>query len=339
MNLLVTGGAGFIGSTYVGQRIAVGDNVVVLDKFTYAGHKENLDWIKDSLKLTVIEGDICDGVLVEKLLHDYNIDAVVHFAAESHVDNSISSPTAFIETNIHGTYTMLEASRRYWKKVGDTFRFIHVSTDEVYGSLALNDEKIFTEDSPYKPNSPYSASKAAADHLARAWFHTYGLPTIVTNCSNNYGPRQHPEKLIPHMISCALSDKGLPVYGKGENIRDWIHVEDHCNGISLALTKGMAGSTYCFGGEHEIKNVDLVIQICVILDNIFPRSDKKSYKDQITFVTDRAGHDLRYAIDNAKSNKELSFSITKGFDMALKETVQWYLDNQKWCKTIMGKAA
>lgn len=325
-NILVTGGAGFIGSTFVAQAVERGQNVIVLDALTYAGNRANLEWIKPA-NYKLVVGDIADGPLVHSLLREHSIDAIVHFAAESHVDNSISGPVAFIQTNIVGSYVLLEAVREYWNSLEDgrkeNFRFVHVSTDEVYG--ALGDTGTFNENSPMRPNSPYSASKAASDLLAHAWFKTYGLPTIITNCSNNYGPRQYPEKLIPVMITNAISGKKLPVYGQGKNIRDWIHVEDHCLGVGLALEKGKAGETYCFGGHSEIKNIDLVRKICLILDKIKPRKDAVSYETQIAFVTDRLGHDYRYAIDDAKARTQLGFSCRQDFETGLLNTVKWYL--------------
>jgi dTDP-glucose 4,6-dehydratase len=338
--LLVTGGAGFIGSTFVAKAVERGQRVVVLDALTYAGHRANLEWI-GAEKYELIVGNIGDGELVSKLLQEKSIDAVVHFAAESHVDNSISKPSAFIETNIVGTYRLLEAARAYHANLPAErkaqFTFVHVSTDEVYGSLGPTGK--FSESTAMKPNSPYSASKAAGDHLARAWFETYGLPTIVTNCTNNYGPRQHPEKLIPHMITCALSGKPLPVYGDGKNIRDWIHVEDHCNGVALALEKGKPGETYCFGGDAERTNIDVVNTICKTLDVVSPRSDGKSYTTQITYVTDRLGHDRRYAIDDSKAQKTVGFTRIHNFESGLRATIEWYLANAAWCNTVTRKAA
>lgn len=329
MNLLVTGGAGFIGSSFVAQSVERGDRVVVLDVLTYAGSRANLEWIGKGY--TLVEGTICDQELVYRLLCDHAIDAVVNFAAESHVDNSIHAPAVFMETNIQGTYHMLEASRRYYTSLPpekqQAFRYVQVSTDEVYGDLELDDPAKFTEITPYAPSSPYSASKAAGDHLARAWFRTYGLPTIVTNCSNNYGPRQYREKLIPHMIECALAGKALPVYGDGKNVRDWIHVEDHCRGVYLALNKGEPGETYCFGGDAERSNIVLVTRLCEILDRLAPKS--VSYKEQISFVKDRAGHDRRYAIDDRKAQEKLNFSRQYDFDSGLEMTVQWYLVQRK----------
>ncbi len=330
-NILVTGGAGFIGSTFVAQSVARGCKVAVLDKLTYAGHRENLEWIEGGWELLV--GDICDRELVLKLLRGHAIDALVNFAAESHVDNSISGPKEFIDTNIGGTFALLEAAREYTKEK-QGFRYLQISTDEVYGSLGATGK--FSETTPYAPNSPYSASKAAADHLVRAWHETYGLDTITTHCTNNYGPRQHPEKLIPRMIACALAGEKLPVYGKGENVRDWIHVEDHANGVWLALTKGKAGQAYDFGGDAEEKNIELVKKICAILDSKRPKNSG-SYADQIAFVTDRLGHDLRYAIDDSKSQRELGFTRNYTFADGLETTIDWYLNNQAWCNEIIRK--
>lgn len=332
-NILVTGGAGFIGSTFVAQCVARGTNVVVLDKLTYAGHRENLEWIKSGWQL--VEGDIADRALVESLLRRHDADALLNFAAESHVDNSISGPKAFIDTNITGTFSLLEAARA-WAKDKKNFRYLQISTDEVYGSLGATGK--FSETTPYAPNSPYSASKAAADHLVRAWHETYGLDTITTHCTNNYGPRQHPEKLIPRMIHCALSGEKLPVYGQGKNVRDWIHVEDHANGIWLALTKGKSGQSYDFGGDAEEENLKLVKKICAILDAKRPKNSGK-YEEQIAFVTDRLGHDLRYAIDDSKSQAELGFTRAYTIEQGMEKTVQWYLDNQDWCNHIIRKKA
>jgi len=334
-SLLITGGAGFIGSAFVREAVARGQSTVVLDALTYAGHRVNLEGV--DCKLVV--GDIRDGALVSSLLREHSIDAIVHFAAESHVDNSISKPAAFIETNIVGTYRLLEAAREYWgglkPEKKEYFRFLQVSTDEVYGSLGP--KGAFNETTAMKPNSPYSASKAAGDHLARAWCHTYDLPVIVTNCSNNYGPRQHPEKLIPHMITRALAGESLPVYGDGRNVRDWIHVEDHCAGLALALENGVIGETYCFGGAAERANIDLVEAICIILDKARPHNRGGSYQSQIAFVKDRLGHDRRYAIDDKKARKELGFKRKHDFESGLKATVEWYLANEAWCK--MRRAA
>jgi dTDP-glucose 4,6-dehydratase len=331
--LLVTGGAGFIGSCFVAQCVARGQKVIVLDKLTYAGHRANLAGL-DAQLCQLVVGDICDGPLVAKLLAEHDVDALVHFAAESHVDNSIANPGEFIQTNMVGTYTLLEAGRQHWAKKPD-FRYLQVSTDEVYGTLG--DDGYFTEDRAMQPNSPYSASKAGGDHLARAWFHTYGMPVITTNCSNNYGPRQFPEKLIPLMIQHALSGKALPVYGQGQNIRDWIHVEDHCHGVYLALTKGEAGETYLFGGRSERRNLDVVKAICAILSEVRPGTD---YEALITFVTDRAGHDWRYAIDDTKAQNELGFERQYAqFEDGLRATIDWYLANAAWCAEVLEEAA
>jgi len=338
-NYLVTGGAGFIGSNFVVQAVACGNRVIVLDSLTYAGHRENLDGIRGPGSSELVVGDIRDAKLVPEQLRKYQIEAVVHFAAESHVDRSITGPSAFIETNVNGTYNLLSASLDYWKSLTgakkDSFRFLQVSTDEVFG--ALGDTGKFTETTPLAPNSPYSASKASGDLLVRAWHHTYGLPTITTNCSNNYGPRQFPEKLIPHVIQCAITGKPLPVYGKGANVRDWIHVEDHCRGVALALAKGKPGGTYLFGGNAERKNIDVVHEICKHLDRLRPRADKKSYDTQITFVTDRLGHDWRYAIDDALSQRELGFKRTYDFESGLENTIRWYLDHATWVQAVLGK--
>jgi dTDP-glucose 4,6-dehydratase len=340
MKLLVTGAAGFIGSTFVREALKHNHSIYVLDLLTYAGHLENIQDLIENNKLKFIKEDICKFENNFSILTENQIDAVVNFAAESHVDNSIHGPKDFIQTNIIGTFALLEASRLYWNQLNTSrktnFRYLQVSTDEVFGSLG--DTGKFCETTPYQPNSPYSASKASADHLVRAWHHTYQLPTITTNCSNNYGPRQFPEKLIPLMINHALSGKQLPVYGNGTNIRDWIHVEDHANGVLLALTKGQPGSTYCFGGNSERTNLHVVQTLCKMLDEVKPRIDKKSYAEQISFVEDRAGHDWRYAIDDSLAQKKLGFTRKyKNFEDGLQQTIQWYLENQKWVKTISEK--
>lgn len=341
--ILVTGGAGFIGSCFVGMAATEGWKIIVLDALTYAGHRENLDGLPAQENIELVVGNICDGPLVARLLKERQPQAILNFAAESHVDNSIERPSEFIETNIMGCYTLLEAARQHWNGLPDAakakFRFLHVSTDEVYGSLGETGK--FTEKSPMQPNSPYSASKAAGDLLCRAWFHTYGLPTIVTNCTNNYGPRQFPEKLIPRMIACALSGQTLPVYGDGKNIRDWIHVEDHSRGVMLALTKGLPGETYCFGGDAERTNIEVVSTLCDLLDVMQPRKDGKSYKEQVAFVTDRPGHDRRYAIDDAKAQELLGFTRQYNFESGIRETIRWYLENQAWCDAVtkQSKAA
>lgn len=335
---LITGPAGFIGST-LARMVAADGPCVLLDKLTYAGHLANIeDIINPSQGVHFVQGDICDFDLVLKILREHKITAILHLAAESHVDNSIKGPKPFIETNISGTFTLLEAARTYFKDLPPaeqaSFRFLHVSTDEVFGELG--ETGYFTEKTSYSPNSPYSASKAASDHLARAWHHTYGLPVIVTNCSNNYGPRQFPEKLIPRMIDCALAGQKLPVYGKGENIRDWIHVEDHAHGLLLALRKGAPGETYCFGGRSERKNIDVVKAICSILNEMRPT--KTGYESLITFVEDRAGHDWRYAIDDSKAENELGFTRKyKNFETGLKQTIDWYLENSLWMSQIKNR--
>jgi dTDP-glucose 4,6-dehydratase len=336
-SILVTGGAGFIGSSFVRLSLERGAKVVVLDALTYAGHPENISNLGP--KMTLVEGDIRDAALVSKLLREHKIDSIVHFAAESHVDRSIEDPTDFVQTNVVGTYALLKESYRYYKDLAQDqksqFRYLQVSTDEVFGSLG--ETGFFTEKSPIEPNSPYSASKAGADQLVRAWFHTYKFPTVTTHCSNNYGPRQFPEKLIPRMIQCALKGEKLPVYGKGANIRDWIHVEDHCEGIWLALTKGDLGGVYCFGGRAERNNLDVVKTICSILDELRPRAQGKKYEELVNFVTDRLGHDFRYAIDDSLAEKTLGFKRKYDFTRGLKDTVKWYLDHQAWCDTILNR--
>jgi dTDP-glucose 4,6-dehydratase len=338
---LLTGGAGFIGSTAVSQLVENGAHVVVLDALTYAGFRENLNWLDGSNhagSYELVHGSITDGALVSRLLKQHQPSAVLNFAAESHVDNSIAAPNEFIQTNIIGTYTMLEATRAYYEGLSAAekaeFRFVQVSTDEVYGSLG--DEGKFHEEYPMQPNSPYSASKAAGDHLARAWFHTYGLPTIVTNCTNNYGARQYPEKLIPLMITNALKGGKLPIYGDGLNIRDWIHVEDHASGVLLALTKGTVGETYCFGGNAEKTNMQVVHTLCDILDELRPKTTG-SYRDQIVFVEDRKGHDRRYAIDDSKAVRTVGFKRRHSFESGMRDTVNWYLNNDAWCKAVLSE--
>jgi dTDP-glucose 4,6-dehydratase len=338
--ILVTGAAGFIGSNFVEIALNKGYSVVGYDALTYAGHLENLEAFQTNPKFKFIKGDILDGALFLKTLNEHQVNWVAHFAAESHVDKSISGPKAFIETNVNGTFTILNASRDYFDKLsGDTkstFRFLHVSTDEVFGTLGATGK--FTETTPYQPNSPYSASKAGSDLLVRAWFHTYGLPTLITNCSNNYGSKQFPEKLIPHMIFCALQGKALPVYGKGDNIRDWIHVKDHAGGVLLALEKGKVGETYCFGGNSERTNLEVVHALCKILTELKPSLNQKPYDSLIAFVTDRPGHDFRYAIDDTKAQKELGFNRQFArFEDGLKDTVKWYLANLEWSKKVTTK--
>lgn len=325
---LVTGGAGFIGSHFVDLCLKQAQSVFILDALKYSGHPDN---IPNNPHASFIEGDICDQELVYKILSENNITHLVNFAAESHVDNSIHSSAEFIQTNIEGTRNLLEASRRYIKDCGKKLRYIQVSTDEVFGSLS-EEEEPFTESSPVVPNSPYSASKAAADMLVNAWHHTYGLDVVTTHCSNNYGPRQHPEKLIPHMITQALNGKELPVYGDGRNIRDWIHVKDHAKGVYLAALNGKAGEHYCFGGACERRNLEIVHLICDYLDHKKPRSDGNSYTDQIKMVTDRLGHDYRYAINDAKAQTELGFQRAHDFEDGLNKAIEWYLNNAEWVK-------
>lgn len=339
--LLVSGAAGFIGSCFVLQRLREGHRVIVLDALTYAGHLENLAEAQEfgNKQYQFVLGNICDGNLVSELLARESVDYLVNFAAESHVDRSIEAPSVFVETNIRGTSVLLNAALTYWqrltgeKKAG--FRFLQISTDEVYGSLGPTGK--FSETTPYAPNSPYSASKAAGDHLVRAWHHTYGLPTLTTNCSNNYGPRQFPEKLIPTMIHCAVEGKNLPVYGDGGNVRDWIHVEDHSHGIWLALQKGIPGNTYCFGGNAERNNLEVVSAICQELDQLKPLAGGVKYESKIQFVKDRLGHDRRYAIDDTLACQELGFTRQYNFEQGLKATIQWYLDNSAWKAKVLQK--
>lgn len=337
MRILVTGGAGFIGSNYLHYALKQPDVTILnLDKLTYAGNPDSLKDLEGLADYTFIRGDIGDAGLLDKLLHEFQPDAIIHFAAESHVDRSIDGPAAFIETNIKGTFTLLEQTRCWWGKLTEdrkkSFRFHHISTDEVYGTLGK--AGFFTEETPYSPNSPYSASKAASDHLVRAYHHTYGLPTLTTNCSNNYGPYQFPEKLIPLMILNALEGKSLPVYGTGQNVRDWLYVEDHCRALWLVLTCGQAGETYNIGGNNEKTNLSIVHILCDLLDKRQPRSDGKSYREQIVFVQDRPGHDLRYAIDASKIQRELGWQPQETFETGIVKTIDWYLANQEWCRRI-----
>lgn len=341
MKMIVTGAAGFIGSALIREAIKQGHQVVILDALTYAGHRENFEDVLHPTNCIFEQGNICDFEFVSALYKKYQPDAFLNLAAESHVDNSISGPRAFVETNVMGTFICLEAARSYWNALSPDakkkFRYLQVSTDEVYGSLGETGK--FDEEYPYQPNSPYSASKAGGDHLVRAWHHTYGMNTITTNCSNNYGPRQFPEKLIPLMIIKALSNEKLPVYGTGMNVRDWIHVEDHSRGILLALQRGQAGGTYCFGGNSERNNLDVVKSICRILDQKKPKAGGGSYADQISFVQDRAGHDWRYAIDDSLAQAELGFQrLYKNFEDGLEATVAWYLDNSKWVDKLVAKS-
>ena len=331
---LVTGGCGFIGSNYIRTVLDREEDlhIVNLDKLTYAGNIQNLNGISSN-NLTIVKGDICDVDLVNSLFEKHQFDTVVHFAAESHVDRSIEGPAEFIQTNVVGTLNLLEQSRIFINKTNnDNFRFLHVSTDEVYGSLG--DDGKFLETTPYDPSSPYSASKAGSDHLVRAWNRTFGLPTLITNCSNNYGSYQFPEKLVPLMIINCLQGNPLPVYGKGENVRDWLFVGDHCDAIHTVLAKGEMGETYNIGGNNEIKNIDVVTIICSLLDEISPRENGSSYSDLITFVKDRPGHDFRYAIDAGKIRNDLGWSPNESFETGIRKTIHWYLDNQNWWKAI-----
>lgn len=339
MKIIVTGGAGFIGSAFIRHVIANTDHSVVnLDKLTYAANLESLGDAAGNPRYRFAHLDICDGAGVAALLEFEKPDAVIHLAAESHVDRSIDAPAAFIETNIVGTYRLLEAVTCYWRGLdaerNAAFRFHHVSTDEVYGSLGPTG--LFREDTPYQPNSPYSASKAASDHLARAWHHTFKLPVLTTNCSNNYGPCQFPEKLIPLTIIRALEGQLLPVYGKGENVRDWLFVEDHARALLQVLTRGTPGDVYNIGGGAERRNIDVVKTLCGILDRLRPQADGRPYAKQITFVTDRPGHDMRYAIDAGKIAAELGFTPAESFDTGMEKTVRWYLDNPDWAARILS---
>ena len=341
--ILVTGGAGFIGANFVHDWLAAGDEPVVnLDKLTYAGNLGNLEGLADDARHEFVRGDIGDRALVESLLARHRPRAIVNFAAESHVDRSIHGPAEFIATNVVGTFTLLDATRAWWAQLPaperDAFRFLHVSTDEVYGSLGP--DGLFREDTPYAPNSPYSASKASADHLVRAWFHTYGLPALITNCSNNYGPYQFPEKLIPLMVLNALDGRALPVYGDGGNVRDWLHVDDHCAGILLALERGVPGEKYNIGGSAERTNLQVVDALCRALEAVVPAASnpamagKGSYESLKTFVPDRPGHDRRYAIDAGRIRHELGWAPAHDFDSGLRATVAWYAANREWCDAV-----
>ena len=338
MTILVTGGAGFIGSNFVHAWLAQHDEVLVnLDKLTYAGNLRNLHALAGDSRHHFVQGDIGDTTLVSQLLATHQPRAVLHFAAESHVDRSIHGPMDFIQTNVVGTFQLLESVRAYWSGLDDqsrqAFRFLHVSTDEVYGSLAA-DAPAFSETHPYEPNSPYSASKAASDHLVRAWHHTYGLPVLTTNCSNNYGPYHFPEKLIPLVIHNALAGKPLPIYGDGQQVRDWLYVEDHCKAIMRVLKDGRLGETYNVGGWNEKPNIVVVRTLCALLDELQPRADGQSYATQMTFVKDRPGHDRRYAIDARKLERELGWRPEETFETGLRKTVQWYLNHGDWVEEV-----
>ncbi len=334
--IIVTGGAGFIGSALVRMLIQTTQHTVVnVDKLTYAGHLESLTPVADSPRYHFEQVDICDGPAIKRIFALHRPDVVMHLAAESHVDRSIDGSSAFIATNIVGTHVLLEESRAYCNTLDlprkDAFRLLHVSTDEVYGSLG--DQGFFLEDTPYDPRSPYSASKASSDHLARAWFHTYGLPVLITNCSNNYGPYQFPEKLIPVVILKALQGQAIPVYGKGENVRDWLYVDDHARALLTVLEGGIPGETYNIGGNTEKKNIEIVHTICDILDSVKPIANG-SYRNQVTFVTDRPGHDFRYAIDASKIKNELGWQPAETFETGIRKTIEWYLDNIGWCESV-----
>jgi dTDP-glucose 4,6-dehydratase len=338
MTVFVTGCAGFIGSNFAHFWLSSSDEAVVnLDKLTYAGNLANLKMLEGNKRHVFVRGDICDRALVHKLLVEYKPRAVLNFAAESHVDRSIHGPRDFIETNIVGTFNLLESVRAYWQDLPiadkEIFRFLHVSTDEVYGTLSPTDSP-FAETKNYEPNSPYSASKAASDHLVRAWHHTYGLPVLTTNCSNNYGPFHFPEKLIPLVIHNALAGKLLPIYGDGQQVRDWLYVEDHCRAIARVLEAGKVGETYNIGGWNEKTNLEVVHTLCAVLDELMPRADGQSYTLQITFVKDRPGHDRRYAIDARKIERELGWKPQETFETGIRKTVQWYLANQDWVQGV-----
>ncbi len=335
--ILITGGAGFIGSNFVRYwQTRTDASILVLDKLGYAGNRKNLVDLIESGQVQLVVGDICDRALVSHLLSESNIDTIIHFAAESHVDRSILGPAAFIQTNVVGTFTLLEAFREHWQanQQSESYRFLHISTDEVYGSLAT-DAPAFTEETPYAPNSPYSASKAGSNHLIRAYFHTYGLPVLITNCANNYGPYQFPEKLIPLMCVNILLGKPLPVYGDGQNIRDWLHVADHCIALETVLKKAHPGSTYNIGGNTQVKNIDIVYKLCDLMTEL---TKDLSYfpHDLITFVTDRPGHDRRYAVDISRIQQELGWSPTYSFEAGLRQTAEWYLQNRAWWQPLLG---
>lgn len=338
LKVLVTGGAGFIGTNLVRRLVRIaGKRVVVFDKLTYAGNPMSLGDLIETGECELVQGDVCDGCGVLRVLAEHHIGSIVHLAAESHVDRSIHGPDAFIQTNIVGTFSLLEAARSYWndlpRDLSERFRFLHVSTDEVYGSLPT-DGHPFRESNRYEPNSPYAASKAASDHLVRAYSHTYGLPVITTNCSNNYGPFQFPEKLIPLCIYNALTGRSLPIYGDGQQIRDWLYVEDHCEALLQVLSKGQPGEVYNIGGWNERTNLEVVHQLCRVLNETAPRADGRPYEEQITFVKDRPGHDRRYAVDAAKVAEELGWRPRETFESGIARTVEWYLANQKWVTQV-----
>lgn len=341
MKILITGGAGFIGSAVCRFLFNKTEHTIInVDTLTYAADPSTLDSIADSPRYNFVRQDICDAIGLQKVFEEYKPDSIMHLAAESHVDRSIDGPDIFIKTNIVGTYNMLQVARKHWMSLPDnaktSFRFHHISTDEVYGSLGP--DGAFLEDTPYAPNSPYSASKASSDHLVRAWHETYGLPTVISNCSNNYGPYQFPEKLIPVLILNALAGNKLPIYGTGQNIRDWLHVDDHAKALYLILTKGQVGRKYNVGGNAERTNIDVAEAVCGILDELRPSTTHKSYTNLIEFVKDRPGHDMRYAIDCSRIKNELNWEPSESFETGLKKTVQWYLDNMEWCERIASGA-
>ena len=336
--ILVTGGAGFIGSNFVLNWLSTqNEGLINLDSLSYAADLYNLESISENKEYFFIKGSIEDQNLIEHILEKYNPRAVINFAAETHVDRSIEDPEIFMKTNILGTFHLLNASLKFWKKISSDdqkkFKFLHISTDEVFGSLSLEDEKS-NELSPYKPNSPYSASKAASNHLVRAWGETYKLPVITTNCTNNYGPHQYPEKLIPLLIHNCLNNKKLPIYGKGKNIRDWLYVEDHCEAIKTVLVNGSIGETYNISGNNEKTNIEIAVTVCSTLDDIKPRKDNSSYKELIEFVEDRPGHDFRYSLDISKIKKELNWQPQETFETGIRKTVKWYLENKDWCERV-----
>ena len=341
MSIIVTGGAGFIGSNFIldwfGNK---SEEIINIDSLTYSGNIKNLEHIKNNKNLIFIKGDICNQELIKKTFDDFKPRAVINFAAESHVDRSISSPENFIKTNILGVYNLLEVSKEYWKNLSSDkknhFKFYHISTDEVYGELQINDPS-FKEENPYAPNSPYSASKASSDHLVRAWNQTYGLPTLISNCSNNFGPYQYPEKLIPLCIVNSLQNKNIPVYGDGKQIRDWLYVKDHCSAIRAILDKGSSGETYNIGGSSEKTNLEVVYSICDTLDNLKPNLKGNSYRELITYVKDRPGHDKRYAINSEKISQEIGWTPKENFESGISKTVYWYLENTSWLKELMSE--
>lgn len=338
MRIIVTGGAGFIGSALIRFLITnTNHEVINIDKLTYAGHLESLESVVESDRYSFEQADICDGKGIDRVFEKYSPNVIMHLAAESHVDRSIDGSAEFIKTNIVGTHILLESAKKYWlgldKENAESFRFLHVSTDEVYGSLGDND--LFTEETAYDPRSPYSSSKASSDHLARAWYHTYGLPVLITNCSNNYGPFQFPEKLIPVVILKALQGENIPVYGKGDNVRDWLYVDDHARALWRVIEQGKLGETYNIGGHNEKKNLDVVHAICDTLDELVPKEAK--YREQISFVTDRPGHDFRYAIDASKIERELGWKPEETFETGIKNTIEWYLKNMDWVEAVTDK--